>query len=92
MLNREVDRKKEDTQQNTSDPKPSAIVVEPLDLKNYESVKALEELGLDRLKGALMAIGLKCGGTLQERAARLFSVRDLKAEDYPKKLLAKKPR
>ena len=37
------------------------VKVEPLDLSQYESVEALEMLGLDRLKGALMAIGVKCG-------------------------------
>jgi hypothetical protein len=73
-----------------NDSKPAAIVVEPLDLKQFESAKQLEELGLDRLKGALMAIGVKCGGSLQERAARLWSLNGLKASNYPQKLLAKK--
>ena len=39
------------------------VTKKPLDLDEYESVKQLEALGLDRLKGALMAIGVKCGGT-----------------------------
>lgn len=75
--------------------KPSvstALVPEPLDLGKYDSVEELEQLGLDRLKSALTALGLKCGGTLRERAARLFSVRGLEAKDYPKKLLAKPKR
>ena len=70
----------------------SPLVVEALDLDQYSSVQELEELGLDRLKGALMAIQIKCGGTLHERASRLFSLKGLKKEDYPKKLLAKKKR
>lgn len=37
------------------------INAEPLDLDNFSSAKELEELGLDRLKGALMALGVKCG-------------------------------
>ncbi len=68
----------------------SAFVVEPLNLTDYNSVEELEELGLDRLKGALMAIGVKCGGTLQERASRLFSLKGLDASDFPKRILANK--
>uniref|UniRef100_A0A915ESP9 Matrin-type domain-containing protein n=1 Tax=Ditylenchus dipsaci TaxID=166011 RepID=A0A915ESP9_9BILA len=38
-------------------------------------VEELEALGMDRLKSALMAANLKCGGTLKERANRLFSTK-----------------
>jgi hypothetical protein len=41
----------------TSDP----VKAEPLELDAFDSAKELEELGLDRLKGALMALGVKCG-------------------------------
>ena len=34
---------------------------EPLDLEQFKSAEELEGLGLDRLKGALMAIQAKCG-------------------------------
>ena len=34
---------------------------EPLDLKGFSSAEELEKLGLDRLKGALMALQVKCG-------------------------------
>ncbi|GAX26956.1 hypothetical protein FisN_9Lh260 [Fistulifera solaris] len=68
----------------------SSLVVEPLNLTDYNSVEDLKELGLDRLKGALMAIGVKCGGTLHERASRLFSLKGLDASDFPKRLLANK--
>lgn len=43
-----------------------------LDLSAFSSTEELMSLGLDRLKSALMALGLKCGGTLEERAKRLF--------------------
>uniref|UniRef100_A0A665TRF1 Matrin-type domain-containing protein n=1 Tax=Echeneis naucrates TaxID=173247 RepID=A0A665TRF1_ECHNA len=43
-----------------------------LDLSAFSSWEELASLGLDRLKSALMALGLKCGGTLEERAQRLF--------------------
>ena len=47
-------------------------------------VAALEALGLDTLKAELRRCGAKCGGTLAERAARLFALRGrrrLHAED-----------
>jgi len=69
--------------------KEDPVKVEALDLHQYSSAEDLEELGLDRLKGALMAIGVKCGGSLHERAARLFSLKGLEKKDYPKKVRAK---
>ncbi|CAG2111557.1 unnamed protein product [Medioppia subpectinata] len=69
-------------------PKEPEVVYEPLDLMAYESVDQLEALGLDRLKYSLTALGLKCGGSLAERANRLFSVRGLQTKDIPKKLFA----
>lgn len=46
-----------------------------LDLSAFSTWEELASLGLDRLKSALMALGLKCGGTLEERAQRLFSTK-----------------
>lgn len=37
----------------------------------------------------LMALGMKCGGTLQQRAERLFSVKGLPPANIDPKLLAK---
>lgn len=48
----------------------------PVDLSKYESARELEALGMNNLKKELQRYGLKCGGTLQERAARLFVVKD----------------
>lgn len=59
-----------------------------LDLSAFSSWEELASLGLDRLKSALMALGLKCGGTLEERAQRLFSTKGQTALD--KSLVAKK--
>jgi len=36
---------------------------ELVNLSRYQSAKELESLGLERLKSALMALGLKCGGS-----------------------------
>ncbi|KAH7730037.1 hypothetical protein AAVH_02525 [Aphelenchoides avenae] len=60
----------------------------PVDLDQYKSSTELESLSVDHLKHALEARGLKCGGSLQERASRLFSVKGLKPEQYPKKIRA----
>lgn len=65
------------------------IQPQPLDLNLYPSAKELEQLGLDRLKGALMAMQVKCGGTLAERAERLFSLKGLTRENYPARVRAK---
>ncbi|XP_056424489.1 splicing regulator SDE2 [Hyla sarda] len=59
------------------------------DLLAFTSASELEVLGLEKLKVELMALGLKCGGTLQERAARLFSVRGLTREQIDPSLFAK---
>uniref|UniRef100_A0AAQ4RAV4 Splicing factor 3a, subunit 3 n=1 Tax=Gasterosteus aculeatus aculeatus TaxID=481459 RepID=A0AAQ4RAV4_GASAC len=52
----------------------------------------LASLGLDRLKSALMALGLKCGGTLEERAQRLFSTKGKSLELLDPSLFAKNPK
>jgi len=62
---------------------------EPLDLAKYSSAAELETLGLEKLKVELQSRGLKCGGTLQERAARLFLLKTTPLDKLPKKLLAK---
>ncbi|KAL3815126.1 hypothetical protein ACJIZ3_016394 [Penstemon smallii] len=73
---------------------PASVEVQdldkPLNFDEYNSASELEVLGLERLKLELQARGLKCGGTLQERAARLFLLKTTPLEKLPKKLLAKK--
>ncbi|XP_057254824.1 splicing regulator SDE2 [Pezoporus wallicus] len=63
--------------------------VEPIDLTVFNSAAEMEALGLDKLKMVLMSLGLKCGGTLKERAARLFSVRGLSRDQIDPALFAK---
>ncbi|NWU89406.1 SDE2 regulator, partial [Upupa epops] len=63
--------------------------VEPIDLLAFNSAAEMEALGLDRLKMELMSLGLKCGGTLKERAIRLFSVRGLLRDQIDPALFAK---
>ncbi|CAM9482241.1 unnamed protein product [Ascophyllum nodosum] len=61
----------------------------PLDLKRFHDADELRALGMDRLKEALEALGLKCGGTLEQRADRLFSVKGKAPEEIAPKLKAK---
>lgn len=63
-----------------------------VDLLAFSSVAEMESLGLEQLKRELMARGLKCGGTLRERAARLFSVRGLAPALIDPALLARPPK
>ncbi|XP_076464189.1 splicing regulator SDE2-like [Babylonia areolata] len=83
------------SQVSSSDGAPAAAAAdpvestEPIDLDHYSSCQDLQALGMERLKADLMRRGLKCGGSLEERAQRLFSVKGLATEDIPAKLLAK---
>lgn len=65
------------------------IKPELLNLDQYKSVQELEALGMDRLKSASLALKVKYGGTLHQRAKRLFSVKGLEYKDFPKKVRAK---
>ena len=62
---------------------------DPIDLKRYKSAQALEALGLDHLKAELQRHGLKAGGSLSERAARLFLLSHTPIEKIDKKHLGK---
>ncbi|PAA58351.1 hypothetical protein BOX15_Mlig022063g1, partial [Macrostomum lignano] len=64
-------------------------VVELIDLSAIDSLESAEALGLDSLKDQLRLRGLKCGGSLRDRAQRLLAVRGLQPGDYPAALLAK---
>ncbi|XP_012661335.1 replication stress response regulator SDE2 [Otolemur garnettii] len=70
-------------------PGNTIIGKETIDLLAFNSVAELELLGFEKLKCELMARGLKCGGTLQERAARLFSIRGVAKEQIDPALFAK---
>ncbi|XP_068177462.1 splicing regulator SDE2 isoform X1 [Antennarius striatus] len=79
---------------DTYSPAPGVPVVlmEPRPLQlgvALSSLSQLEALGLDVLKQELMSRGLKCGGTLRERATRLLAVRGLTPDQIDPALLAK---
>eukprot|EP00245_Coleochaete_scutata_P006034 TRINITY_DN20146_c0_g1_i1.p1 TRINITY_DN20146_c0_g1~~TRINITY_DN20146_c0_g1_i1.p1 ORF type:complete len:395 (-),score=112.31 TRINITY_DN20146_c0_g1_i1:542-1726(-) len=65
------------------------IVCPSLDFSAYATAEKMQELGMDKLKDELMARGLKCGGSLSERAARLFLLKNIPMEKLDKKHFAK---
>lgn len=67
-------------------------VFEPINLDEVESAQELELLGLEYIKQELQRRGLKCGGTLSERASRLFSVKGLTDDQINPKLFSKPPK
>ncbi|CAH1447818.1 unnamed protein product [Lactuca virosa] len=66
------------------------VLEKPINFEEFNSAVEMEVVGMERLKSELQERGLKCGGTLQERAARLFLLKTTPIERLPKKLLAKK--
>jgi len=60
-----------------------------LDLSAFGSPEELASLGLDRLKSGLLALGMKCGGTLQERADRLFMTKGRDVSELPATIFTK---
>jgi len=63
---------------------------ETIALSDFPNAAALERFGLDRLKAELAERGLKCGGTLAQRAERLWLLRDKTLEEVDEKHRAPK--
>ncbi len=63
---------------------------ETIALSDFPNAAALERFGLDRLKAELAERGLKCGGTLAQRAERLWLLRDKTVEEVDEKHRAPK--
>jgi len=51
------------------------IITEEFDINIYESADQLQELGMEKLKEELQKRFMKCGGSLKERAERLFKIK-----------------
>ena len=62
----------------------------PLDLSTFASAEELQSIGLDMLKAELQRHGLKAGGTLEQRAGRLFLLRSTPLEKLDRSQFAKK--
>ncbi|KAF3334980.1 Splicing factor 3A subunit 3 [Carex littledalei] len=60
-----------------------------IDLDYYSTVEELMEVAPEKLKEALAARGLKSGGTVQQRAERLFLLKHTPLEKLDKKHFAK---
>lgn len=77
------------TQKSSTKSVFTMITPKDVDLNAINSVEELEALGMDELKAILFSMGLKCGGNLNERARRLFSVKGLNKHEIPEKLRGK---
>jgi len=60
-----------------------------ISLEDYASAGELESVGLEQLKEELISRGLKCGGTLQHRAQRLFATKGVPLSQLDPSLFAK---
>ncbi len=70
----------------------AANVLLTIDLSQYESAPDLAaKVDGETLKAELSRLGLKCGGTVQDRATRLYLLKHSKLQDLPPKLFVKKP-
>ncbi|OAF65907.1 hypothetical protein A3Q56_06366 [Intoshia linei] len=70
---------------------PNSEFIASFNLDDYKSASHLSEcVDLHSLKVLLQKRNLKCGGTKIQRADRLYSIKDLEVENYPKNILAKK--
>jgi hypothetical protein len=63
-----------------------------VDVDKAGSLEALKGVDPERLKAALARRGLKCGGTPEQRAERLWSVRGLPRDQWPAGALAPPPK
>lgn len=62
---------------------------EDVDLREFASAHDLEGLGRGKLKAISLSLGLKCGGTLQQLAARVFSTVGKERGEWDPHILAK---
>uniref|UniRef100_A0ACD5VTM5 Uncharacterized protein n=1 Tax=Avena sativa TaxID=4498 RepID=A0ACD5VTM5_AVESA len=75
--------------ENKGTEKESVVQESEVDLNFYNSVEELVVLGPEKLKEALAARGLKAGGTVQQRAERLFLLKHTPLEQLDRKHFAK---
>ncbi|KAK4734688.1 hypothetical protein R3W88_008949 [Solanum pinnatisectum] len=72
-------------QENGSAPENHTVI----DLDYYSTAEELMVVGPEKLKEALGALGLKTGGTIQQRAERLFLTKNISLEKLDRKHFAK---
>lgn len=88
-LRKKRPRDEDNTTRSLAASAETATVIDDFDLNNCSSVQELLKLGSDRLKSILLSMGIKCGGTLEQRAERLFSLKGLRRDEYPQKMRGK---
>ncbi|CAI8607930.1 unnamed protein product [Vicia faba] len=71
---------------------PSSNEHTAIDLDYYSTIEELIEVDPERLKEALAALGLKTGGTVQQRAERLFLTKHTPLEKLDKRHFIKRAR
>jgi len=59
-----------------------------INLEEFKSAIELESLGLEKLREQLQIRGLKVGGSMKDRASRLFSIKGKSKEEIDPKLFA----
>jgi len=67
---------------------PEKEEIPEVDLDEFNSAVDLEALGLEKLREQLQLRGLKIGGSLKDRASRLFSVKGKSKDEIDPKLFA----
>eukprot|EP00440_Ansanella_granifera_P001852 gb/GFBE01002000.1/.p1 GENE.gb/GFBE01002000.1/~~gb/GFBE01002000.1/.p1 ORF type:complete len:449 (+),score=115.04 gb/GFBE01002000.1/:1-1347(+) len=74
-------------------PPEKVELIKPEDLRKYSSVEELvKKASAESLKQSLQALGLKCGGRPEDRAKRLFELKDKSLKDLPKSFFAPPPK
>jgi hypothetical protein len=87
---KEEQRSSEDKGQQEKEKAKEEIEYTQIDLSGINTMDDLIKLGPDHLKHELVRLGLKCGGSLQEKAKRLYDIK-LKPELlFHPKYIAKK--
>ena len=71
------------------DDKEPVVIDSPIDLSDFATPAELEAAGLVKLKHELARHGLKCGGSLSERAARLFLLKVTSVDKLDQKHFSK---
>lgn len=80
-----IEGRDKENQENGNGPLPHNVV----DLDYYSTSEELMEVGPETLKEALAALGLKTGGTVKQRAERLFLTKCTPLEKLDRKHFAK---
>jgi splicing factor 3A subunit 3 len=88
MVQKPINSRTGNENATSSDGTPASVI--GIDLSKYSTVADLEkDITGDELKSELSRLGLKCGGTISDRAARLFMTRDTPLDQLPAKVFAK---